>query len=494
MSIDLTLDRIRKLLSHLPPYTRPTIHIAGTNGKGSVSSLVSSILRTSSPPLKVGRFNSPHLISVRDSIALDDKPVSPETYATTRELVEETDRQHGIGASNFERLTSTALMIFEQEQVDIVVLEVGMGGRLDATNVIPDEFVAVSALTSVDLDHQAFLGDTPGAIAKEKAAIARPGKPFVLGPQKYPEVEEIVSNLVGSVGAQLVRARPAIRREWDEEIDGPKPSSSQAPFRGAGPRPVEILLPCFPDPVRASLPLHGDHQLSNLGVALHIISSLVVYSSGSAPCKALQLRQRITSDTISCGISSVSWPGRLSWHSIMVSAPGDISKQMTILADGAHNPASSATLADYVSSLLSVAAAASSPREMTVTYILSLSDSPPKTPLQTLAPLLPPVLPAASFTVLKVRVALLRFTLPDGMPWIKSVPPSTLREAVYSLVPDAEIWSTPDEEAPNRKQLIAALQWAGSVSSCGKDDENLVVLAGSLYLVADLYRLISGAD
>ena len=149
MSIDLSLNRIRALAARLPSYTRPTIHIAGTNGKGSVAAMVSSVLRESG--LRVGRFNSPHLVHVWDSIDLCGHAVSLEQYERVRKEVEEANE--GIGASSFEVLTGTALKLFEDEKVDVVVLEVGMGGRLDATNVIPDDAVAVSVITSVGLDH-----------------------------------------------------------------------------------------------------------------------------------------------------------------------------------------------------------------------------------------------------------------------------------------------------------------------------------------------------
>ena len=164
MSIDLSLDRIQTLLRHFP-YTRPTVHIAGTNGKGSVSSFVSSILLAAS--ISVGKFNSPHLVSILDSITVDGQSVSDDVYGSARASVEAVNEKYSIEASNFEVLTCTALTIFERTKVDIVVLEVGMGGRLDATNAIPDTCVLVSALTAVDLDHQAFLGSTIGQISRE---------------------------------------------------------------------------------------------------------------------------------------------------------------------------------------------------------------------------------------------------------------------------------------------------------------------------------------
>jgi folylpolyglutamate synthase/dihydrofolate synthase len=195
MSIDLSLNRIRALAARLPRYTRPTIHIAGTNGKGSVAAIVSSVLRESG--LRVGRFNSPHLIHVWDCIDLYGRAVSPEQYERVRKEVEEANE--GIGASSFEVLTGTALKLFEDEKVDAVVLEVGMGGRLDATNVIPDDAVAVSVITSIGLDHMRWLGDTIEAIAKEKAGITRKAGTIVLGPQPHPNVKVIVSSIAKSL-------------------------------------------------------------------------------------------------------------------------------------------------------------------------------------------------------------------------------------------------------------------------------------------------------
>src|SRR5260221_2062668 len=105
MSIDLSLDRVKRLIVHLPTYTRPTLHIAGTNGKGSVSALLTSILLNADPPLRVGRFNSPHLISIYDCITIDDVPVSSSLYDTVRAEVEHADKEHQTKLSNFEILT-----------------------------------------------------------------------------------------------------------------------------------------------------------------------------------------------------------------------------------------------------------------------------------------------------------------------------------------------------------------------------------------------------
>ncbi|KAF8171967.1 Mur ligase [Mycena galopus ATCC 62051] len=473
MSIDLTLDRIQRLASHLPTYTRPTCHIAGTNGKGSVSALVSSMLSTSTPPLSIGRFNSPHLVSVNDCIAINNQSVLSEIYQQTRAEVERTDKDQSIGASSFEILTLTALLIFERAKLDVVVLEVGMGGRLDATNIISDECVLVSALTAVDLDHQAFLGASVAAIAAEKAAIARKGKPFVMGGQTDPDVETVVADVVNAAGADLLYALPVLTRSWDAAIDGPAPppfSLSATPFVPPPPLPVRFSMPCLEHPVLALLPLHGEHQLDNLAVAVSVVSAVLMNPAWTA------IRGRFTNAAIARGIRNVQWPGRLSFHTLN-------SPPLLVLADGAHNPASAKTLGAYVSYLATLHRESAPSRPLSITYLLALSHSPPKTPRETLAPLLP-IDPPGDLQV-DVSVALLSFTPPDGMPWVKSVPPAELQEVVKSLAPGVETWL---EATDTPGELQQALHWAVEQRA---DKDGLVVLAGSLYLVADFYRLVS---
>jgi folylpolyglutamate synthase len=495
MSIELTLDRIRILASHLKPYTRPTCHIAGTNGKGSVTALLSSILRSSSPPLSVGRFNSPHLVSLYDCIAINNRPVAPNVYAKARGAVEKADRDHNVGASSFELLTLTALLVFEEAELDIVVIEVGMGGRLDATNVISDECILVSALTAVDLDHQAFLGPTVEDIATEKAGIARSGKPFVIGKQKDLKVTETVQHAVK--GQVLIYAQAPAKREWDEVLDGPKPpqiSFSSSDLQASLSQPVEIKsLPPFSKPILTMLPLFGDHQLDNLGTAVSMISTLLT----DASCAKMlpHIGSRITPETVARGIQTTKWAGRLSFHTVAV--PGtrvnQHSRSLTILADGAHNPASSATLGNFIKSLLDLRTPQSQsepPITISITYILALSHSPPKKPSDTLAPLFSSsILGHASNVRVKMNVALVEFTPPAGMPWIKPIPPSELRRVVLEAAPGVPTWE-PDGEASIDNHLSAALAWAATrhEQDLGQNGEGLVVLAGSLYLVADLYR------
>ncbi|KAK1236153.1 folylpolyglutamate synthase, partial [Marasmius sp. AFHP31] len=220
------------------------------------------------------------------------------------------------------------------------------------------------------------------------------------------------------------------------------------------------------EPVSALMPLHGEHQLDNLALALAIVSLLISHPS----CISLGLSARLTPSNVSRGIAATRWRGRLSFH--LVEQP-----KLLILADGAHNPASAETLAQYIHHLCGLV---KKPRTIWITYILALSHSPPKTPLQTLSALLPR--PGRDADV-KFRVAALRFTSPEGMPWVKSVPPAEIRDAVKRIAYDAEVWVAGES---NEDALDQALRWAATKES----EPHLVVIAGSLYLVADLYRML----
>lgn len=257
------------------------------------------------------------------------------------------------------------------------------------------------------------------------------------------------------------------------------------------PQVVTIQIPALAEEISASLPLHGAHQVQNLSIAAKIVDAMLQFST-QEPFSGLQLKGRIQPDAVSRGIQGVIWPGRLSYHQITLPAREDIvaaSAKITVLVDGAHNPASSATLARHISDVIARTSSEetlASKEPLNLTFILALSHSPPKTAYHTFRPLLP--LPASPDQV-KVRVALVRFTPPEGMPWVKSVPPSGLQSAIQSLAEDVEVWAAPDVEDGGPRQLEHALQWIAARPKTNSNGRELVVVAGSLYLVADLYRL-----
>lgn len=445
---------------HLPAYTRPTCHIAGTNGKGSVSAIVSSILLSASPPLSVGRYNSPHLISVLDCITINHEPVDAELYTSVRGLVERVDDHLGTRLSSFEVLTLTALQIFERIGVDVAVVEVGMGGRLDATNIIPDDAILVSALTNVDLDHQAFLGNTVSAIAREKAGIARPGKPFVLGCQNHPEVADVVKAVLLEKASVLA---PLLVVHRVNATACSQVSLRTVPFQPPIENRVFFRLPSLHQDITAVLPLHGAHQVENLATALSVVSVLLVNET--------PLLGRMSPLAVRRGIESVHWPGRLSFHTITTPRP------LSVLVDGAHNPAAARTLGDYVRWTV----AQSTDGMVDVVYIVALSHSTSKEPSHTLSPLL------SHDNRIRLHVALLDFSPPDGMPWVTPVAPAQLATVAQVLVPDIDHWVADPARTPGT-QLSDAIAWAADRIH----DVGLVVVAGSLYLVADFYRVYEG--
>ncbi|KAL2160612.1 hypothetical protein VTH06DRAFT_1300 [Thermothelomyces fergusii] len=290
--IDLGLARVGRLVQHTPQ-TWKAIHVAGTNGKGSICAYLSAMLSASG--LTHARFTSPHLIDRWDCIAVNGRPVSETVFRDAEEAVKQRDRDGQIGATEFELLTATAFEIFYRQKVEYGVVEVGLGGRLDATNVLKHK--AVTVIAKIGLDHQSLLGSTVEEIALQKAGILRPGVPCVVDASNQPSVLGVIEKHARAVGADLHYA-----------------SASRVADSVAG----EKLEP---------------HQLQNLACA------------HTAFCLARPGGPERTLADLLPAIRHAQWPGRLQKI--------DISKitgrpQQEVLLDGAHNPQSAEVLARYV--------------------------------------------------------------------------------------------------------------------------------------------------
>src|SRR5882762_9311812 len=206
------LEHMRRLLRELgSPETRfPAVLIAGTNGKGSTAATLASILQAAG--LRTGLYTSPHLVRINERIRLDSTEISDDEFALVHDLVDRTaERLVGEGElpwhpSFFEMLTAMAFEYFSRRKVDIAVLEVGMGGRLDATNVVEPR---ISIITDISLDHQKFLGNTVTEIAREKVGIIRPGGVVVTLPQQ-PQANDVIGNTILDLGARGVNAVPYV--------------------------------------------------------------------------------------------------------------------------------------------------------------------------------------------------------------------------------------------------------------------------------------------
>ncbi|KAJ1310551.1 hypothetical protein OPQ81_007281 [Rhizoctonia solani] len=453
MSINLGLERVARLMQLLPGYTRPTVHVAGTNGKGSVTTMVESVLHEAG--FSTGRFNSPHLVNIWDSVSLNMRPISEARYTSTRHRIQRLNDEHAVGASNFEQHAISALTIFQEEGVDAVVLEVGMGGLTDATNIVPDEAIAVSAITSVDYDHQGFLGNTISEIAMHKAGIARPGRVCVVGPQAWPEAERTIQERIKAIQGHSISALRATLRQWDSTKDGSLPPTfSVSPFHPPPPSPCSISLPVRGDSLSALVSLHGEHQLENMSTAVAALDALRGHTSSTSHFPAFN---RINDQHIKDGLHNARWPGRLSWHAIPSPTLG---KELVALVDGAHNAASGTALSAYIDSLN---------YNSRPIFILALSHSPAKPAAATLSPLLRP----------GDRVILTSFSPVQDMPWVHPVELREITAAAENLV-------GPSGQTHTAADLQTALARAGELADGTQD---FVVIAGSLYLVADFYRL-----
>jgi len=310
------LAHMRVLLEALnhPERKFPGILIAGTNGKGSTAATLASILQASG--LRTGLYTSPHLVRINERIRINGSEISDDDFALLHDVVDRTaERLVEEGElpwhpSFFEMLTAIAFEYFAQNKVEIAVLEVGMGGRLDATNVIEPR---VSVITDISLDHQKFLGNTVAEIAREKAGIIRPGGVVVTLPQQ-PQANDVIGNTILELGAQGVSAVPY--------VPPVSPGSDQYLTREPAP---ECLVSRYPlqvmgKQISVETPLVGRHQLRNIALA---IATAEVLSHHGFP---------ITPEAIERGIRETRWPGRFQVIPAQGTAP-------EYIFDVAHNPA-----------------------------------------------------------------------------------------------------------------------------------------------------------
>ena len=327
------LAHVRVLLAALqnPEQRFPSVLIAGTNGKGSTAATVASILRASG--LKTGLYTSPHLVRINERIRVAGEPISDDDFAGLHDLVDRTaERLVGDGdlpwhPSFFEMLTAIAFEYFARVQVEIAVLEVGMGGRLDATNVVEPR---ISVITDISLDHQKFLGNTVAEIAREKAGIIRPHGVVVTLPQQ-PAANDVIGNAILELDARAVSAVPYVPpvspAATSTEHREPGAENGNPVYRSRYPLQVmgkQILV---------ETPLVGRHQLRNVALAIAAAEQL-----------ALQGFAQITPEAIQGGIRETHWPGRFQV------LPRAISGRETVL-DVAHNPAGAWALRSALSTI-----------------------------------------------------------------------------------------------------------------------------------------------
>ncbi len=306
-----TLDRMREVCELLgdPQLAFRVVHVTGTNGKTSTTRMIERLVREHG--LRTGRFTSPHLTSVTERIAIDGEPISPDQFVSVwhdvepyvRMVDERSQAAGGPRMSFFEVLTVMAFAAFADAPVDVAVIEVGMGGRWDATNVVrPD----VAVFTPVALDHERWLGHSLVEIAEEKAGIVKPGAALVLAEQPE-DVDGVVLAEAAEAGVRVVREGVDVAVAARELAVGGQLVS----LRTVGGLYTDIFLP-----------LHGEHQAHNALLALTATELLLRGGGTLAP------------DAVEVAMGSVDSPGRLEV----------VRRSPTVLVDAAHNPAGAEAL------------------------------------------------------------------------------------------------------------------------------------------------------
>jgi len=420
------------------------IHVAGTNGKGSTCALLESIYRTAG--LRVGLFTSPHLVSFRERIQIDREPISEDEVAgLTGEMMALLKAEWGTGDAGFdsavvehptffEVVTVMALKYFETRNCELVIWETGMGGRLDATNIVTP---LASVITNIQYDHQKWLGETLESIAAEKAGIIKPGVPVITtaeAPEALRVIEEtarrqhapltVVSG--GRKGLQAAGGHPERLREFNLQAGG-FPDRTP-PVSGVQPAicNVELGAPDVSELLEGiTLPLLGEHQRLNAALAV-------------TTARVLANQIPLTEDTLRTGLSRVQWPGRLQLV--------ERSSGQRFVLDGAHNPAGAQTLADALKKHFGSG----------FTLVLGiLSDKDWRRMCETLAPL-------------AARILL------TPVPSERSAAPAELADACRQANPQAQT-----AECSCLSDALASAE-----------NEPLVIIAGSLYLVGEAMELL----
>jgi dihydrofolate synthase/folylpolyglutamate synthase len=303
--ISPTLDRVRRLVELLgdPQKTYPVVHLTGTNGKTSTARMIDSLLQEAG--LRTGRFTSPHLESVRERITLNGEPIDEqrfvEVYTEIEPYVNVVDSENEHPLSFFEVMTGMAFAAFADAPVDVAVIEVGLGGTWDSTNVADG---TVSVITPVAVDHAHILGADPVTIAQDKAGIIKQGGTAVISQQSL-EVFEVLLRRAAEVGAQVAREG----LEFGVTARSVAVGGQLVSFKGLGGEYEDVFLP-----------LHGEYQAHNAATALAAVEALL--GSGA------QTEDRITNELVQAGFAEVTSPGRME---VVRTSP-------TVIVDAAHNP------------------------------------------------------------------------------------------------------------------------------------------------------------
>ncbi|KAK6458445.1 folylpolyglutamate synthase [Scheffersomyces xylosifermentans] len=439
MPIDLGLSRVYNLLKHLNnPHINAykSIHIAGTNGKGSTIAYVSSILTKCK--IKNGRFTSPHMLYYNDCICINNEVYPLSKFKKVNQLVQEQDRILQLGCTEFELLTVTAYKIFEIEQVEVAVIEVGLGGRLDATNVLePFEKgkvkggVIATGITKIGIDHESLLGNSLAAIASEKAGIIKRIVPVVVDGTNDEDVLNVVKKKAAELQAPVTF------------VDGLKESESED---------QDSTVPNVKDLLELS-PLKGQYQLQNLSIALKIIE--IVKNQDHSFLNNENGSPKITSELIKDGVRDTVWQGRL--QTVDIEELG-----LSIILDGAHNESAAIELGDYLQTIRK--------NHEGIIFVIAMTKG------KSIGNLLRHITNRKTDTFIATT-----FSPPENMPWVASYDINSLQTDAKEYVEDID-----DFEGGDINEVLKHV--ADKYKNNG--DKRQVVVCGSLYLCGDVLRMV----
>lgn len=441
MSIRLGLSRVESLLNlaNGPQIGLKVLHVAGTNGKGSVCAYLSELLK--GPSTRVGRFTSPHLLTVRDSITIDNVIVDKSRFHTARNELLKLKSVHKLNCSNFELLTCTAIKCFQDHNCDWCVIETGLGGRLDATNALAGVNKVACAITKIALDHQAFLGDKYSDIAAEKAGIVTPGVQFtVCDGSNNTEVLDTVAKACHEMEVPLY-ITPNL--PMDDSVALKNDNNSMDCTRNLPGNELfkSVYTESWGTLKFSRIPLNGIYQMHNLRVAIKTIDQL--------QCRKLI---NLTAQDILQRVQRVQWPGRLQ----VLKLRYDISKpEISVIIDGAHNGGAATELAKYLHQLHG--------RKEPICFITGVTNG------KGLKALFDPLITSKDIVITT------GFSHVEEMPWVQSVNSTELAQYLQRYTPNvhsaaslAEVWKLITPFIASNMQ---------------------VVIFGSLYLCADILRL-----
>ncbi|KNZ61293.1 uncharacterized protein VP01_1424g4 [Puccinia sorghi] len=450
MSIRLGLERVSKVLQCLgnPHLNIPVIHVAGTNGKGSVCAYQTEILRCSG--YNVGRFTSPFLRHPTDSVNINGANVDRQIYQEAHVRIHTIARQNRIQLTAFELLTVIAFELFARPsfQLDLAVIEVGLGGLKDSTNVCRTSNTLLSCITPISIDHQVFLGSSIPEITAQKVGIAKPHVPILLAQQSFPQVEQIVRTRASLESCDLFTVRPY-----------PIPQDSTQSLPPLPLMPVE-QLPSDPHPNMAHSsksipnPLSPTAGFQHQNVATAVTLTHLIRTHPH-PLKLLpSLAAKVTDQAIIEGLQKTHWQGRLELTRY---------RGAEVLLDGAHNVAAAKLLGRHILSLH---------RPITLVFSLSSTRDPSD------------MIEALDLSGMSPPVQLIAtpFSVPEDMQWVSALDPDLIAHHFRRASPHTATIIRVAQDAAHALSLALSL-------ATRKDE--LIVVCGSLYLISDVLRIIN---